>query len=415
MKKLLFTFSMLFFVNIIFAQKTNQELLKTSEFFLTKDLNNPKSYVREYYSVTKHYLYDSLVDELSTKERTKIGLTEELRDFNNKKQLNQTQKVEWLRLTNEKIDSINEKIDLNNNEINSLKDSIFYYKNLIDSCDKSLSFLSDKIKRKEKLSSVGIYTTYGVIFIGGFFTTSGLALMTGISTPLLAIHTSVNDYGKNAFLGKKYKSLKDEYYSVIGLKNSYEEIIGHEESPQKNTQDPFSLWIRNEEKIKDENRKSCEYRIAELNKENVELNKEINKLRKGSIGYMESKEMFEELSTISSSYVLIFGKRSPQYEINTYISYYENKDRVLNQNISYNTDFLEKLTKEIELLKIRISNTNKKQVRRYDVAISFNATNQYGGIVTCQYHISYDSNGYIIEDWSNDKTGVFDETYYLTH
>ena len=83
MKKLLFTFSMLFFVNIIFAQKTNQELLKTSEFFLTKDLNNPKSYVREYYSVTKHYLYDSLVDELSTKERTKIGLTDELRDFNN--------------------------------------------------------------------------------------------------------------------------------------------------------------------------------------------------------------------------------------------------------------------------------------------------------------------------------------------
>ena len=407
MKKLLFTFSMLFFVNIIFAQETDQELLKTSEFFLKSDLNNSKSYKRTHYSIERHYLYDSLVEELSTKERTKIYYTEKLGDLNNQKQLNQTQKVEWLRLTNDKINLINEKIDLNNNEINSLRDSIVYYKNLIDSCDKSLSFLSDKIKRKEKLSSVGIYATYGVIFIGGFFTTSGLALMTGISTPLLAIHTSVTDYGKNAFLGKKYKSLKDEYYSVNGLKNSYEEFIGHKESPQKNTQDPFNLnyrWIRNEEKIKDENRKSCEYRITELNKENVELNKEINKLKEGFVGYEEFLQ--------NNPFMTFF---EVEEKIKRGVPYYELEDKKLNKDILSHTNRIEELTKEIELLKIRISNTNKKQVRRYDVGISFNATNQYGGIVKCQYHISYDSNGNIIEYWSNDKTGVFNETYYLTH
>jgi hypothetical protein len=126
MKKLLFTFSMLFFVNIIFAQETDQELLKTSEFFLKSDLNNSKSYKRTHYSIERHYLYDSLVEELSTKERTKIYYTEKLGDLNNQKQLNQTQKVEWLRLTNDKINLINEKIDLNNNEINSLRDSIVY-------------------------------------------------------------------------------------------------------------------------------------------------------------------------------------------------------------------------------------------------------------------------------------------------
>lgn len=410
MKKLLFTFSMLFFVNIIFAQETDQELLKTSEFFLKSDLNNSKSYKRTHYSIERHYLYDSLVEELSTKERTKIYYTEELGDLNNQKQLNQTQKVEWLRLTNDKINLINEKIDLNNNEINSLRDSIVYYKNLIDSCDKSLSFLSDKIKRKEKLSSVGIYTTYSVIFIGGFFTTSGLALMTGISTPLLAIHTSVNDYGKNAFLGKKYKSLKDEYYSVIGLKNSYEEFIGHKESPQKNTQDRLSVWIRNEEKIKDENRKSCEYRITELNKENVELNKEINKLKEGFVGY---EEFLQTQKMSWRGYFL--NDVEEEIKRGGGVPYYELEDKKLNKDILSQTNTIEELTKEIELLKIRISNTNKKQVRRYDVRISFNATNQYGGIVKCQYHISYDSNGHIIEDWSNDKTGVFDETYYLTH